>query len=111
MRSNSGRIPTVNCIATMTASKGNYMVSVSVQGDAISFNMSAPTTGWVGIGFSLDQSMVRPMNGACLWIGLCLRRYRVNLYTVQVNTDTIIGAHDTSTGGVLVYDGSVHLHA
>lgn len=61
-----------NCYATMTASKGNYTLSLSVQEDTISFNVSAPTTGWVGIGFSLDQNMVSSMKGACTWIGLCL---------------------------------------
>ena len=99
----------VNCSATVTASKGNYMLSISVQGDVISFTVSAPTTGWVGIGFSLDQSMVRPMNGKCIWIVFCnnQRSYDIDLFTVQLNTDTIIGAHDTSSGEVLLYDGSV----
>ena len=110
----SDGIQIVNCSAMVTASKGNYMLSISVQGDIISFTVSAPTTGWVGIGFSLDQSMVRPMNGKCIWLVLCnnQRSYGIDLFSVQLNTDTIIGAHDTSSGEVLLYDGSVlHWHA
>ena len=34
------------------------MVSWSTEGEVASFNLSATTTGWVGIGFSRDRLMV-----------------------------------------------------
>ena len=34
------------------------MAEWTVRGDMISFEVTAVTTGWVGIGFSLDQKMV-----------------------------------------------------
>lgn len=33
-------------------------MTYDVSGDSITFTLQAQTTGWVGIGFSLDQSMV-----------------------------------------------------
>ena len=34
------------------------MVSWSTEGEVACFNLSATTTGWVGIGFSRDRLMV-----------------------------------------------------
>ena len=35
-----------------------YTAEWTVRGDMISFEVTAVTTGWVGIGFSLDRKMV-----------------------------------------------------
>ena len=47
--------------STQIVNNGAYNVSWRVVGDVVSFTVSARTTGWVGIGFSKDQLMVRPM--------------------------------------------------
>ena len=46
------------CFGSRSASNGAYNVAYSVRGDTITFALQAMTTGWVGIGFSLDQLMV-----------------------------------------------------
>ena len=46
------------CFGSRSASNGEYYVAYSVSGDTITFTLQAMTTGWVGIGFSLDQLMV-----------------------------------------------------
>ncbi len=48
-------VPT--CSDVLTA--GSYVASFSADGDSVEFNISVPTTGWVAIGFSPDQAMVR----------------------------------------------------
>ncbi len=35
------------------------MASYSADGDSVEFNVSVPTNGWVAIGFSPNQAMVR----------------------------------------------------
>ena len=51
--------------STQIVNNGAYNVSWRVVGDVASFTVSARTTGWVGIGFSKDQLMVRSMQ--CMW--------------------------------------------
>ena len=46
------------CSGTFGVAGGSYNGSWRVEGDEIIFTVAAQTTGWVGIGFSLDQRMV-----------------------------------------------------
>ena len=46
------------CSGLRSSSNGAYNVTYAVSGDNIIFTLQAMTTGWVGIGFSLDQFMV-----------------------------------------------------
>ena len=46
------------CSGTRSSSNGVYSMTYAVNGNAIRFTVQALTTGWVGIGFSLDQLMV-----------------------------------------------------
>ena len=46
------------CRGVRSLSNGAYKVTYTVSGDSITFVLQAQTTGWVGIGFSLDQRMV-----------------------------------------------------
>ena len=46
------------CSGTRSSSNGVYSMTYAVNGDTIRFTVQAQTTGWVGIGFSLDQLMV-----------------------------------------------------
>ena len=48
----------VSCSGTFEVAGGAYSGSWSVEGDDIIFTAAAQTTGWVGIGFSLDRVMV-----------------------------------------------------
>ena len=46
------------CSGTFGVAGGAYNGSWRVEGDEVIFTVAAQTTGWVGIGFSLDQLMV-----------------------------------------------------
>ena len=46
------------CRGMGSSSNGVYNVTYTVSGDNITFVLQAQTTGWVGIGFSLDRLMV-----------------------------------------------------
>ena len=46
------------CSGTRFSTNGVYNVTYDVSGDSITFTIQAQTTGWVGLGFSLDQLMV-----------------------------------------------------
>ena len=48
----------VSCSGTFGVAGGAYSGSWSVVRDEVIFTVAARTTGWVGIGFSLDQLMV-----------------------------------------------------
>ena len=50
-----------SCLGVRSSSNGAYNVTYEVRGDNITFLLQARTTGWVGIGFSLDQLMVGHM--------------------------------------------------
>ena len=43
-------------------SNTSYSLYIWARGDVISFEVSADTSGWVGVGFSLTPNMVRPQN-------------------------------------------------
>ena len=64
--------------STQIVNNGAYNVSWRVVGDVASFTVSARTTGWVGIGFSKDQLMVRPMQ--CVVPFYLSWTFVVNLY-------------------------------
>ena len=46
------------CTGNFSARSGNYRVSYVVQGNNVTFSVSARTTGWVAIGVSNDNRMV-----------------------------------------------------
>ena len=46
------------CTGNFSAQSGNYRVSYVVQGNNVTFSVSARTTGWVAIGVSNDNRMV-----------------------------------------------------
>ena len=50
------------CHLEYSLAGGNYTANIWVRGDVISFEVSAETSGWVGVGFSLTPNMVRPQN-------------------------------------------------
>ena len=50
---------TDSCSGTRFSSDAVYNMTYAVNGETITFTLQATTTGWVGIGFSHDQLMVR----------------------------------------------------
>ena len=50
--------PVSNAQCTGSMSSGVYQVSWAVSGGNVDFTVSADTTGWVGVGFSLTDDMV-----------------------------------------------------
>ena len=52
----TARVSNAQC--TGSRSSGVYEVSWSVSGGNVDFIVSADTTGWVGVGFSLTDDMV-----------------------------------------------------
>ena len=50
--------PVSNAQCTGSLSNSSYEVSWAVSGGNVDFTVSADTTGWVGVGFSLTPSMV-----------------------------------------------------
>ena len=50
---------TDSCSGTRFSSDDVYSMTYAVNGETITFALQATTTGWVGIGFSPDQLMVR----------------------------------------------------
>ena len=50
--------PVSNAQCTGSMSSGVYNVSWAVSGGNVNFIVSADTTGWVGVGFSLTPNMV-----------------------------------------------------
>ena len=50
--------PVSNAQCTGSMSSGVYEVLWAVSGGNVDFTVSADTTGWVGVGFSLTPSMV-----------------------------------------------------
>ena len=50
------RVSNAQCTGSMSSS--GHEVSWTVSGENVEFTVSADTTGWVGVGFSLTPSMV-----------------------------------------------------
>ena len=46
------------CSGSRISEDETYTVSWTVTGDSVAFEVSAVTTGWVGLGFSVDSIMV-----------------------------------------------------
>ena len=52
----TARVSNAQCTGSM--SNSGYEVSWAVSGENVDFTVSADTTGWVGVGFSLTANMV-----------------------------------------------------
>ena len=74
---------------TLSVNNGAYNVSWRVVGDVASFVLSARTTGWVGLGFSRNQQMVKPflvLHKAVSLVHYVYKSFQMELYCTSVSS-------------------------
>lgn len=89
----SSEADSANVSASKSSTIGDFELEWYVDGDSVAFAVSAPTTGWVAVGFEPDRMMM----GANLIIGYVADN--VAQVTDQWGTSTVTHGLDIENGG------------